>query len=651
MATNPAVVEELNRRREKRVGKDKNPYGGSLRDYETFAKSGVGKDIASRTIQPTVLSDTSIRDKVIPKMNQEATDTLTSFQGESNIANQETQLREQRKREDEQKKQSDPFAEIMGEKEQPLDPVAQRQLDLIDKAMNSRNEATRILARRQKEIFDRQRSGAVEAGAVEQGALRGGMRRLGSRYTPGAMGTALAGAQRNTLEKLASIDEQELAAVDELRIAQENKDFQAMGEKLDILKGIRDERMQALEQTRAAEAQAARDEQVTNLISQGITDPVEMLQTLNEGGGNFTISEIANSLKELRELSSLGGSSSFKLDEKGVGKLIGGGWTVPEIESLQRDIASGASLNDIMAGVTDPALKTSIQEAFGFTPDAGDTSNLTPGAGATSSEEEFVIRQRLFPKMATILNKGTLSDSDREVINQSISSLRDMGMSEQQILDTFSGWSVDVTTPYNDVFRDIIISNAKDGMGTPTQLTQIGSLLSKGSYVPAMRSVENTAMDRARELEPDSYFGQQTTESLTKKIDRIKQLLQQGGAPGFVEGNFQKVLGRLKGADAARLRGELTALYNDFKVQSAGVSTTDSEMRFLEPLFADITDPEGNFMAKLDVFQRNILDKHNATRSVVNLPTVRVLDILEPGERLNLYAPNLTSEGVNSLGI
>jgi hypothetical protein len=295
-------------------------------------------------------------------------------------------------------------------------------------------------------------------------------------------------------------------------------------------------------------------------------------------------------------------------------------------------------------------MQEAVKAALGV--DEAAAANLSIGPGATDALTEQMIRTRLFPKAAAILNKGTLSDADREIIDERIDFFRKNGMSEQQILDTFSGWSADVQSPYNDSFRDIIIANDKDGQGVSPALSRIGSLIANGNYKAAMQSVENTAMERAKELDPDNYLSQQVAETYTKRIDRIKNALAKGGVVGYVEGNFNKVLGKLKGPQAAAIRAELTQLYQQFRKENAGSAVTDSEQKFLDRLFADIDDPKGNFTAKLDTFQTGILDRLNSSRSTVSLPRVRVLDILDPNEKLNLYGQsNASAFDSNSAGI
>lgn len=502
-----------------------------------------------------------------------------------------------------------------------------------------------------RDKFDQREQAQVESNAQNLAGVKQVLNLGGSsRYAPISSQGIISAQESAGIKALADIDTLERQAINEARQAQSTNDFKLLEQKLSVLDGIRQEKAAAMTSLQEAQEQSDKDNQIADLVSQGIVDPVEMLQTLNERGGNFTLADMTGALKGLSEVGTGGGS--FKFEQKQVGPLLGMGFTVSDINQMQSDFNSGQSIQSVLEGV--PAeMQQAVKEALGV--DEAAAATMRPGVGATDNLSEQMIRTRLFPKAAAILNKGTLSDSDRTIIDERIDFFRNNGLSEQQILDVFSGWSADVTSPYNDSFRDIIIGNDKDGQGVSPNLSRVGSLLANGNYKGAMNAVEQTAMLRAKELDPDGYMGNAPVEVYTKRIDRIKQLLSQNsdyGDTGFIEGNFNKVLGRLKGARAAQVKAELTQLYQTFRKENAGVAVTDSEQRFLDSLFSDINDPKGNFLTKLDVFQSGIIDRYNATRNSVSLPPVRVLEVLDPAERLSLYGKlDARSTDSNDAGI
>jgi len=483
--------------------------------------------------------------------------------------------------------------------------------------------------------------------AVKQALNLGGS----SRYAPISSQGIISAQESAGIKALAEIDTLERQAVAEARQAQSTSDYKLLEKKLGVLDSIRKDKAAAMTSLQEAQVQSDKDNQIADLISQGVVDPVEMLQTLNERGGKFTLEEITGSLKGLQDLAGSTGSGSFKFDAKQIGPLLGAGFSSADITDMQYDLNNGVGIEEILGQIPSEQHEA-VKKALGVT---GDSGVVSLGVGAPDQLTEQAIRTRLFPKAAAILNKGALSDSDRAIIDERIDFFRKNGLSEQQILDVFSGWSADVNSPYNDTFRDIILTNDKDGQGVSPALSRIGSLLANGNYKGAMTAVEQTAMLRAKELDPEGYMSDAAVNTYTTRIDRIKQLLTQNsdyGDTGFIEGNFNKVLGRVKGARAAQVKAELTNLYQTFRKENAGVAVTDSETRFLDSLFSDINDPKGNFLTKLDTFQTGILDRYNSTRSSVNLPAVRVLDVLDPNERLSLYGnPNASLFESNSIGI
>lgn len=472
-----------------------------------------------------------------------------------------------------------------------------------------------------------------------------------SRYAP-LSATGIISAQESAgIKALTEIDDLERQAVAEAKQAQQSNDYKLLEQKLKVVDSLRQDKASAMIQLQEAQVQTEKDNQIADLVAQGITDPIEMLQTLNEQGGGFTLNEITGALKGLQSVASSAPGAAFKFDTKQIGPLLGAGFSAIDIQDMQYDLNNGVGIEEILTQIPTEQ-HAAVMQALGVD---GAQRGVVPGVGAPDELTEQAIRTRLFPKAAAILNKGTLSDADRKIIDERIDYFRNNGMSEQQILDVFSGWSADVNSPYNDSFRDILITNDKDGQGVSPALSRVGSLLANGNYKGAMRAVEQTAMLKAKELDPEGYMGDAPTEVYTKRIDRIKKLLSENsdyGDTGFIEGNFNKVLGKLKGQRAQEIRSELRQLYQQFRVQNSGTAVTESESKYLNDLFADLDDPKGNFVTKLDVFQNGILDRYNATRGSVSLPPVRVLDVLDPAERLGLYG-NSTASALesNSLGI
>jgi len=223
------------------------------------------------TVTPTVLSDTNIRDRVIPRLAQDANTTLANYDQNSALATQGAQQNKDRQFQQEQEsKKNDPFSSLSdtASEQANADPFVQKQLDLIDKMMRSSDRATRAAAESQRLKFERQRSMEIQNTASAKSTLGTSLSRMGGRYTPGGASQAMSTLQSSLLETLSGIDDKETNAIEELRAAQENKDFKSVGDKLEILRDVRDERMKTLEAERkaTAEAEAKKKEGINKVL-------------------------------------------------------------------------------------------------------------------------------------------------------------------------------------------------------------------------------------------------------------------------------------------------------------------------------------------------------------------------------------------------
>lgn len=612
---------------------------------------------------PTVLSNASIIESGIPQMNAKV-NSFQQFSGpgafgdvtenEAGTFGDEYDIEEILGIDKKKKKKKDAWASLRERQNTSkegveYDPYTEAQMKLLAQMQKTSDKRTsedisRISSSMGRLRADQEAANASGLASIKQVLNLGGS----SRYAPISSQGTVGAAINSGIRAIADINSREEELISQARRAQEDNDYQLLGQKLSLIENVRREKAAAtaeLETTaRDAVRQSSRDNAIAGLVQQGITDPVKVLDFLNfdqQGNqiGDFTIAEVTKAMKSLNDVGGSGINSLYKLDNKAIGLMLGAGWTGPDIQAFQNDLATGASVQDILEGITDPGMKAAAMEGLGVsTP-----TNVRPGAGATDSVTEQAIRTRLFPKAAAILNKGTLSDADRKIIDERIATFRDAGMSEQQILDIFSGWSADVSTPYNNSFRDILLTNLPQEQ-VSQNLTSLGSLLANKNYQGAMQKIENIGMDAAKKADEEGFFGSTAANTYTKRIDRIKTLLNRSGvldSVGFIEGNFNKVLGRIKGKDATEIKAELTQLYNTFRKENSGVAVTPSETAFLSNLFADINDPEGNFMAKLDVFQNGLLDQYNSTRRTGGLPEVKVRDILDPSSKLQLYSTDI----------
>lgn len=482
----------------------------------------------------------------------------------------------------------------------------------------------------EQEDINKQATNQIRQALLTAGADTGGS----SRYAPLSSVGLLSAQETQGIKVLTALDKQERIAVAEAKAAQQSNDFQLLEKKLNLIDSIRTEKSSAMEGMRGSMMQSQRDNSIAELIAGGVTDPIEILTTLNNAGGDFTIEEITGSLKNLKD--SLGGGNSlFSFKPEHVGPLLGVGLTMPDIQAMQEDFATGAPLSDILAGVS-PEQQAAVKAALGV---AANTSNLTPGVGAKNSDDEYIVRQRLFTSLKNQLFGKNSSDKEGAQLTGMISNLRDLGLSPQQIIDQLTGFTPGIQSPYNQEFANIIRSNVDDPADITSNLNSLSSILNTGDYKKALQKVENVAMKRALELDSEGYLGDTSAKTTLSNARDLKAAVEEAEAfIGPFSGTYQQLLGKLKSGEAAKVKAKITNLYAKFKTDLAGTATTESELRFLEPLIGSITDSDANLKAKIDEMERATLNRLNQTRGSVSLPKVTTWEAIYPAHRLPLYA-------------
>lgn len=534
------------------------------------------------------------------------------------------------------------------------DPIYKAELALLDSMKASNDAQTDMYIQAIRGKYNQRNRDLVESqksstNATQQALLLGGS----ARYAPVSSQGILTAKERYDMQTLSDLQAEEEALVMEATGARDAKNYQILGQRLEMLEAKRKEKLEfakeinkSLAETtkklREDQANASQEATIADLVAQGITDPAQILDFMNfneDGtptGGGVTLQKISDTLKLLTVGGINPGDVKSDFDQfqyfKKTGQLPSGVASLPENEQYFGFLNAMKLANSGKLG------SSGVGGYFG----SGDGAGLTVGAGAKDATQEKIVRMRLFSRLQNILNKGALSDDDAERINSAISTLREAGKTETQILDELGGFSTDIITPYNNAFRDLVVANSDTVQKQDQAMSQVSTLLNKKDYKGAMTAVENLAMTRAKTLDPDSYMGTATASTYLKNIERIRELFGKAGI-GYIEGNFENALKRLKGKEATEIKAELTNLYAQFRKENLGSAVTPSEEKFLEPLMAALGDKKGNFSAKLDAFERGLLSRYNATRSSVGLPEVNTAQVILPNTRLNLYMDHSSS--------
>lgn len=162
------------------------------------------------------------------------------------------------------------------------------------------------LRSQQKEINRAQQAG------VQTALLTGGVTGKGSaaQYTPISSENIMAAQLNYGVQKLAELDSQEQDLIIEAQQAGESQNFKLLETKLAQVEKKREEKAKEAadlnkkiaeqnEKARQALIQSSRDNALADLYSQGVTDPTELLKALNGNGGDFTLKEVTEGLKNV----------------------------------------------------------------------------------------------------------------------------------------------------------------------------------------------------------------------------------------------------------------------------------------------------------------------------------------------------------------
>lgn len=521
--------------------------------------------------------------------------------------------------------------------ESELDTVKQDFLNYnIEEDPEFAAKAASISSKFEKLRTQMKKTNESRAKAYSTAGMRGGAAEFAGDIQRGVEGEEL--NQANA--RLAEIDSQEQEAIAAARTAFQNNKYTEFSKKMLVLQDTRNEKAKALDdyntlladklkEERESEIRSTRDSAIAGLMQQGITDPIELMDYLNfdESGkkiGDFTAKEISETMKAFA-------------DATGVKK-----------ENISADMGNFNYMkeNDMLPPSITSLPKNEQYFAYRNLIDGKPIKGTGIGGTGTESVEEGIIRSRLFAKLMNVLNKGQVSDSDRKIIDERIAQFRDAGMGEQEIMDQLSGFATEVTTPYNNAFRNLIVQNTDNSGQQSDYMGKVSLLLNNGNEIGAMKTIESLSLQKAKQDDPDNYMGTATAQNFLTKIQRIREIMKEAGivdtVGGPIEGTYQNLLGRFKGKEATKLKGEFVTLYAQFRKDLLGSAVTPSEEKFLEPLLASITDKKGNLMEKMNTFERNVLDRYNTTRSSAGLPTVTTGDVLDDNKRLKLYEEKLT---------
>lgn len=232
------------------------------------------------------------------------------------------------------------------------DPETSNELSLIDN-MKTQGDTTANGAigniqasydARKQALTDSQNT---QTANVSQALLLGG----GSRYAPVSSSGILSAKEKYDMGNLNDLQVQENQAMSEASKARDDRDYELLGKKLDILDNIRTQKSDLTKtinnsmltennSIRARTLQSTRDAAVANAVAAGTTNPADLLKELNsdpKSPGNYTAAEIAAALKNMSpagDISKLDPSLRDFYTLQGQGKLPGSISSLPPDEQL-----------------------------------------------------------------------------------------------------------------------------------------------------------------------------------------------------------------------------------------------------------------------------------------------------------------------------
>lgn len=431
----------------------------------------------------------------------------------------------------------------------------------------------------------------------------------------------------------------EMAQMVDRRIAQKKLDQQQQFENMFKLMDYAEKQEKGNEEKLKAGVQSERDSAIASLMMAGLTDPLKIIKALNfdENGemvGDFTSEEINKAFKNLSIDSK---PENLPADLETFNYLQKNNMLPGNIQDLPEQDQYFAYLN--MMKLANSGKLSAAGKMY-----AGGLAKVSVGVGAANSTEESIIRTRLFAKLATILNKGTLSDADREIIESRISEFRDAGMSEQEIMSQLAGFPADVNTPYNASFITLASANTDTNAEQQELMGKLGILMANGDYTTAMDTIERKAMEKAYEQagDKDQFVSIDDVVYTKKKVDDIAKLLGTGWSNevGAFSGSMSLFLSRKFGiGQASTMRAKLGSLTASMINKRAGSAITEEEWkRLVEPNIPSMGDSAATWGIKMNELVDNVVLRLNSERSTVSLPQITTEQAIDKEKRLELYA-------------
>lgn len=212
------------------------------------------------------------------------------------------------------------------------------------------------------------------------------------------------------------------------------------------------------------------------------------------------------------------------------------------------------------------------------------------------------------------------------------------GLSPYEIADALMGYKISNPSDFSDNMRKYISIGDFDEQ----KIGEIARLINNGNQEAAVAKIENSMMEYAKKIDPDSYIGEATVKNATQRADTLIDYINGFDVDDLpisvVSGTFEKYIKkRFKGSEETDIMAQITRLTAEMRHKLLGSAVTPSEERYLEPLIPSINDTPENFMIKLEKLKSEPLLELNNIRSTYELPTLDAGTLTNRSERVRLY--------------
>lgn len=274
---------------------------------------------AAPIASPTVVTDANIRENIIPQIQSQVQTATTPASNNPSASQNQTVQSNTGQNTGNNNSDIDTtldgtdynaiYNKILGqENAQPIDPLTQKELDLITSQQSSVDSGYNSQISGLQTAYNQVRASTQAATDAQnaQTTFQGERTGITSSTTQ-----SIINAENNAnLNKMASLTADENTAISNIQTAMSKSDYQSAQDQVTALEKIQSDRAALAqkvtdslvtqnETNQKTILQAQQDAQISKVFASGVTDPAKILSTLNANGGSFTLAQINTALKNL----------------------------------------------------------------------------------------------------------------------------------------------------------------------------------------------------------------------------------------------------------------------------------------------------------------------------------------------------------------